>query len=87
MSRPLTPPSDTEKPDGDDKSSAIATNWSSADDRVLLELVLQQHRIHFEDLQGKLQDKHSSADCADRWNYLRNKILNTYASRHTSIHM
>lgn len=87
MSRPLTPPSDTEKSDADDKSSAIATDWSLADDRALLEYVLKRNQIHLEGLESKLQDKYSPTGCAERWGYLRDKILNTYASRHTANHM
>lgn len=87
MSRPLTPPSDAEKSDVDDKSSAIATNWSPADDRTLLEVVLKRHQIHLEGLESKLQNKHSPTDCAERWGYLKDKILNTYAASHSTNHM
>ncbi|KAG2173809.1 hypothetical protein INT43_005229 [Umbelopsis isabellina] len=87
MSRPLTPPSDTEKSDVDDKSSATATNWSLADDRALLENVLKRHQIHMEGLESKLRSKHSPTDCTERWGYLRDKILNTYASPRAANHM
>jgi hypothetical protein len=83
MSRPLTPPSDieTSKLDGESGSQtfSMGLKWSLADDRILLEHVLKHHKVKWTDVERELQKRHTADVCLERWECLKNKILDTYA--------
>ncbi|KAH8547953.1 hypothetical protein BGW37DRAFT_531640 [Umbelopsis sp. PMI_123] len=85
MSRPLTPPSDIETPKSDEDVPAeealpADTKWSLKDDLILLEHVFQNHKAQWTVVERKLQKKHTAAVCNERWNCLKNKLLDSYSS-------